>query len=82
MKYALWTLQALLAALFLFGGVVKLSMPIEDLTAAMPLPALFIQFISVCEILGAIGLIGLAAAAFLPGGKAATATPAAPQTST
>ena len=57
MKYALWTLQALLAALFLFGGVVKLSMPIEELTAAMPLPALFIQFISVCEILGAIGLI-------------------------
>jgi len=57
MKYALWTLQALLAALFLFGGVVKLTMPIEELTAAMPFPALFIQFISVCEILGAIGLV-------------------------
>jgi hypothetical protein len=57
MKYALWTVQALLAALFLFGGVVKLTMPIEEMTAVLPLPGIFIQFIAVCEVLGAIGLI-------------------------
>jgi len=57
MKYALWTVQALVAALFLFGGVVKLTMPIEEMTAVVPLPGLFIQFIAVCEVLGAVGLI-------------------------
>ena len=57
MKYALWTVQVLLAALFLFGGVVKLTMPIEEMTAVVPLPGLFIQFIAVCEVLGSIGLV-------------------------
>jgi uncharacterized membrane protein len=57
MNRALWIVQGLLAALFMFGGVVKLTMPIEELTAQMPLPGLFIQFIAVCEVLGAIGLI-------------------------
>ena len=32
-------------------------MPIDELTAAVPLPGLFIQFIAVCEVLGAMGLI-------------------------
>ena len=57
MTYALWIVQGLLAALFLFGGAVKLTMPIEELTAQVPVPGLFIQFISVAEILGAIGLV-------------------------
>ena len=57
MKYALWTTQVLLAALFVFGGVAKLAMPIEEMTAAVPLPGWFIQFIAVAEILGAVGLI-------------------------
>ena len=57
MTYALWTIQALLAALFLFGGAVKLSMPIEELTAQVPLPGLFLQFIGVAELLGGVGLI-------------------------
>ena len=57
MKYALWTAQILLAALFVFGGAAKLAMPIEEITAAVPLPGWFIQFIAVAEILGAVGLI-------------------------
>ena len=57
MTYALWIVQGLLAALFLFGGTVKLAMPIEELTAQVPVPGLFIQFISVAEILGAFGLV-------------------------
>ena len=54
---ALWTIQGGLAALFLFAGVMKLVMPIELLTAQMPLPGWFVRFIAVAETLGAFGLI-------------------------
>jgi hypothetical protein len=57
MNVALWVVQGLLACLFLFAGGVKLVMPIEELTKQMPLPGLFVRFIAVCEVLGAIGLI-------------------------
>lgn len=57
MKYALWIVQGLLAALFLFAGVMKLVMPIEAMTREMPMPGLFLRFIGVCEVLGALGLI-------------------------
>jgi len=59
MTYALWTVQGLLAALFLFAGVSKLILPMEKMAAQMPvaLPGLFVRFIGVAETLGAIGLI-------------------------
>ena len=57
MNRALWIVQGLLSALFLFGGIVKLLMPSEELTAQVPLPGLFIQFIGVAELFGAVGLI-------------------------
>ena len=57
MSGLLWTLQILLAALFLFTGISKLLMSPEQLTAGSPLSAGFLRFISVCEILGAFGLI-------------------------
>jgi len=47
----------LLAALFLFAGVMKLVLPIEQLTAQVPMPGAFLRFIAVCEALGALGLI-------------------------
>lgn len=53
----LWVVQGLLAALFLFAGVMKLVMPIEQMTGPVALPGLFLRFIGVCETLGAIGLI-------------------------
>jgi len=53
----LWTLQALLAGLFLFTGVMKFVTPDEQLTAQSPLSAGFIHFIGVAEILGALGLV-------------------------
>lgn len=56
-SYALWTVQALLTALFLFAGSAKLVMPIEAMTKQMPLPGLFLRFIGVSEVLGAIGLV-------------------------
>jgi uncharacterized membrane protein len=57
MTYALWIVQGLLALLFLFAGGMKLVQPIEVLTEQMPLPGLFVRFIGVAEVLGAIGLI-------------------------
>jgi uncharacterized membrane protein YphA (DoxX/SURF4 family) len=53
----LWILQVLLAAVFLFAGSMKLILPIEVMTKQTPLPGLFIRFIGVAEVLGALGLI-------------------------
>jgi hypothetical protein len=57
LNYALWTVQILLALLFLFTSGLKLILPIEVLTSQMPLPGPFVRFIGLCEGLGAIGLI-------------------------
>jgi uncharacterized membrane protein YphA (DoxX/SURF4 family) len=62
MNIALWIVQVLLALLFLFAGGTKLVLPIELLTGMgspnqVHLPGLFIRFIGVCEVLGALGLI-------------------------
>ena len=57
MNIALWIIQALLAALFLFAGVMKLVMPIEEMTKEIAMPGGFLRFIGVVEVLGAIGLI-------------------------
>src|SRR3954462_15369787 len=57
MTFALWIVQVLLALLFLFTGSMKLVLPIEVMTEQMPLPGLFVRFLGVAEVLGAIGLI-------------------------
>jgi hypothetical protein len=58
MMYALWIVQGLLALLFLPLGVMKLLVPIEMLTEQTPwIPGLFLRFIGLAEVLGAIGLI-------------------------
>ena len=57
MNVALWIVQGLLALLFLFAGGMKLVMPIEEMTKQVPLPGLFLRFIALCEVLGALGLI-------------------------
>ena len=57
MTIALWILQVLLGGLFIFGGVAKLLMPIEELSKQIGLPGWFIVFISVAELLGGLGLI-------------------------
>jgi hypothetical protein len=56
-NYALWTVQWLLALLFLWAGGVKLVLPLEMLKGPVELPGLFVRFIGVAEALGAIGLI-------------------------
>jgi len=57
LNIALWIAQGLLAAIFLFAGGMKLVLPVEEMTKQLPLPGLFLRFIAVCEVLGAIGLI-------------------------
>ena len=55
----LWTVQGLLALLFLFAGSMKLVLPIEVMTQQMPLPlpGLFLRFTGTAEVAGALGLI-------------------------
>ena len=62
MNIALWIIQILLALVFLFAGGTKLYFSPEVLTANGPpnqihLPGLFLKFIGVCEVLGALGLV-------------------------
>lgn len=59
---ALWIVQGLLAALFLFAGSTKLILPIDVLMSMgspnqIVLPGWFLRFIGTTEVLGAIGLI-------------------------
>jgi len=55
----LWVVQIVLALLFLFVGMMKLVTPIDILLAqmAVPLPGLFVRFIGVIEVAGALGLV-------------------------
>jgi hypothetical protein len=57
MTSALWIVQGLLAALFLFAGGMKLVLPLEALKGPVTLPGWFVRFIGVSEVLGALGLI-------------------------
>jgi hypothetical protein len=52
-----WTVQIVLALLFLFAGGMKLVLPIESLKGPVQLPGLFLRFIGVAEVTGALGLI-------------------------
>jgi hypothetical protein len=56
-NYALWTVQWLLALLFLWAGGFKLVASLEALKGPVALPGLFVRFIGVAETLGAIGLV-------------------------
>jgi uncharacterized membrane protein YphA (DoxX/SURF4 family) len=57
MRAALWVVQASLAALFLFAGVMKLVMPLDAMQGPVSLPGPLLRFIGVMETLGAIGLV-------------------------
>ena len=57
MNTALWIVQGMIALLFLFTGVIKLVLPISEMTKQMPMPGWFLRFLGVAEVLGALGLI-------------------------
>ena len=55
---AVWAVQILLAALFLFAGAFKLAVPAAELAKqGGPFSVAFIKFIGVCEVAGALGLV-------------------------
>jgi hypothetical protein len=54
---ALWIVQGLLAALFVFAGSMKFIMSIEEMTKQITLPGAFLRFIGVVEFLGGLGLV-------------------------
>jgi uncharacterized membrane protein YphA (DoxX/SURF4 family) len=53
----LWTVQGLLALVFLFAGGMKLITPMAVLAQQAPLPPLFLKLIGLCEVAGALGLV-------------------------
>ena len=57
MNITLWVVQGVLAALFLFGGVFKLIMPVAELEAQANMSGAFLKFIGVMEALGGLGLL-------------------------
>src|SRR5213593_3688924 len=57
MNVALWVVQGLLAALFLFAGGAKLVLPLDQLAGPVALPGWFLRFIGAAEVLGALGLV-------------------------
>ena len=57
MSVALWIVQGVVAAVFLFAGGMKLVLPLEALKGPVEVPGAFLRFIGVAEVLGAIGLI-------------------------
>ena len=57
MNVALWIVQGLLSALFLFAGGAKLVLPLDQMTGPVVLPGWFLRFIGVAEMLGALGLV-------------------------
>jgi hypothetical protein len=57
MNVALWIVQGLLAALFLFAGGAKLVLPLDQMTGPVALPGWFLRFLGVAEVLGALGLV-------------------------
>ncbi len=62
MNILLWIIQILLARLFLFAGVTKLIWSMEEMQSMgspnqVQLPELFIRFLGVVEVLGALGLV-------------------------
>lgn len=54
---ALWTIQALLAVIFVLSGGMKLLTPSDLLQAQSTLPIPLLRFIGSCEVAGALGLI-------------------------
>ena len=57
MNIALWIIQVLLAALFIFAGVTKFVMPVDLMALETGLPGWFFWFLGAVEILGGLGLV-------------------------
>jgi DoxX-like family len=54
---ALWIVQGVLAALFVFTGALKLFAPLQMLKGPVAFPGWFYRFLGFAELCGALGLI-------------------------
>lgn len=72
LNVALWVVQVFLAAMYLFAGYTKVANTPDALAASMgwgwalSVPAWFVMFIGVAELLGAIGIVLPAATRIMP----------------
>src|SRR2546428_2995864 len=57
MNVALWIVQGLLAALFLFAGGAKLVLPLDQMAGPVGLPGWVLRFLGGGAGLGALGLV-------------------------
>jgi hypothetical protein len=53
----LWSIQGVLAGLFLFAGVMKLVLPIDAMAGPVALPGGLLRFIGAAEVAGGLGLV-------------------------
>src|SRR2546428_12877737 len=67
MNVALWIVQGLLTALFLFAGGAKLVLPLDQMAGPGALPGWVLRFLGVAGGLGALGL-GLPGLLRIPAG--------------
>src|SRR6266446_6532763 len=72
MNVALWIVQGLLAALFLFAGGAKLVLPLDQMAGPVALPGWFLRFLGVAAAGLVIIMIG-ATVVTLVGGMVAVA---------
>jgi uncharacterized membrane protein YphA (DoxX/SURF4 family) len=57
LSITLWTLQSLLAIIFVMTGAMKVLSPADVLEAQSPLPLFVVRFVGFCELAGALGMI-------------------------
>lgn len=57
LNHVLWAFQGLLAGVFMFAGIAKLLLPVQEISKQVDLPGPFLHFVAAAEILGAFGLL-------------------------
>jgi uncharacterized membrane protein YphA (DoxX/SURF4 family) len=57
LSIVLWTLQSLLAVIFVMTGAMKLLTPADIMEAQSPLPLALVRLVGLCEVAGALGMI-------------------------
>ncbi|MET0389496.1 MAG: DoxX family protein [Polyangiales bacterium] len=57
LNITLWVIQGLMGAMFIFAGVMKFVMSVEEMTKDMAMPGWFLHFIGVAELAGGLGLL-------------------------
>jgi putative oxidoreductase len=61
LNVVLWTVQVILATMFIMAGFMKTTLPIDQLSLSVPwakdVPEALVRFIGTSELLGAVGLL-------------------------